>query len=90
MRATALPADLALADAARALAAALQRKRMAVDVLVNNAGMPEQGAFVAMPGRRHQQLVHLNVSGLTAMLASFVPPGVERGRAGPSGASAAC
>ena len=79
VKVTVLPADLALADAAQALAAALQRKRMAVDVLVNNAGVLEQGAFVAMPARRHQQLIDLNVSGLTAMLASFVPPMVERG-----------
>ena len=79
VKVTVLPADLALAGAAQALAAALQRKRMAVDVLVNNAGVLEQGAFVAMPARRHQQLIDLNVSGLTAMLASFVPPMVERG-----------
>lgn len=79
VKVTVLPADLALAGAAQALAVALQRKRIAVGVLVNNAGVLEQGAFVAMPAQRHQQLIALNVSGLTAMLASFVPPMVERG-----------
>jgi len=78
-RVTVLPVDLALAGAAQALAAALQRKRIAIDVLVNNAGVLEQGAFSAMPAQRHQQLIDLNVSGLTAMLATFVPSMVERG-----------
>jgi short-subunit dehydrogenase len=74
-----LPADLALSGAAQVLAMALQRKRIAVDVLVNNAGVLEQGAFVAMSAQWQQQLIALNVSGLTVMLASFVPPTVERG-----------
>lgn len=78
-RVTVLSADLALPDAAQALVATLQRRRIAIDVLVNNAGVLEQGAFIAMPAQRHQQLIDLNVSGLTAMLAGFVPPMVERG-----------
>ena len=74
-----LPADLALSGAAQVLAMALQRKRIAVDVLANNAGVLEQGAFVAMSAQWYQQLIALNGSGLTTMLASFVPPMVERG-----------
>ena len=75
-RVTVLPADLALADAARALVAALQRRRMAVDALVDEAGVLEQGAFVAMPARQHQRLIDPTVSGLTAKLARFAPPRV--------------
>ncbi|CAN5256553.1 SDR family NAD(P)-dependent oxidoreductase [soil metagenome] len=74
-----LPADLVQADAAAALAAKLRRKRLAVDVLVNNAGALEQGAFVTMPVARHQALIDLNISGLTAMLAAFLPSMVARG-----------
>ena len=74
-----LPADLAQAGAAAALAASLRRKRRPVDVLVNNAGVLEQGAFVAIPAVRHQALIDLNVSGLTAMLAAFLPPMIARG-----------
>jgi short-subunit dehydrogenase len=62
------------------LAAALRRKRRPVDVLVNNAGVLEQGAFCAITPDRHQRLIDLNVSGLTAMLAAFVPAMVARGR----------
>ncbi|HRQ97640.1 MAG TPA: SDR family NAD(P)-dependent oxidoreductase, partial [Candidatus Accumulibacter phosphatis] len=65
---------------AAALASRLRRRRMAIDILVNNAGVLEHGAFVRMDAGRQQQLIDLNVSGLTAMLAQFVPAMVERGR----------
>ena len=74
-----MPADLAQPGAAQALAAALRRKRRRVDVLVNNAGMLEQGAFAAGDAERHQRLIALNVGGLTALLAAFVPAMVARG-----------
>jgi hypothetical protein len=75
----ACPADLSRPGAAAVLAAALRRKRLAIDVLVNNAGVLEQGPFTGIPAQRHQALVDLNVSGLTAMLAHFLPPMVRRG-----------
>lgn len=74
-----LPADLTRRGAAAALAAALRRKRRPVDVLVNNAGVLEQGAFSNIAAERHQELIDLNVSGLTAMLSAFVPSMVARG-----------
>jgi len=75
-----LPADLARPEAAAALAATLRRRRRAVDVLVNNAGVLEQGHFTAIAAERHQALIALNVAGLTAMLSAFVPGMVRRGR----------
>jgi short-subunit dehydrogenase len=72
-------ADLAQRDGARQLAAALRRKRIAVDVLVNNAGVLEQDKFADIPASRHQALIDLNVSGLTAMIVSFLPPMLRRG-----------
>ena len=51
-----------------------------VDVLVNNAGVLTHGAFVDMPATRHRELIDLNVTGLTEMLAHFVPPMVARGQ----------
>ena len=74
------PTDLAQAGAAAALAAAMRRKKLRIDILVNNAGVLEHGAFAAIPPARHQELISLNVAGLTAMLAHFIPPMVERGR----------
>jgi uncharacterized protein len=72
-------ADLARPASAQALATALRRKRIAIDVLVNNAGVLQQGAFVSTPPRRHQEMIDLNVAGLTAMLAQFLPPMCKRG-----------
>ena len=74
------PADLSLPGAAARLAAAMARARRPIDVLVNNAGVLEHGAFVAMPAARQQELIALNVAGLTAMLAAFVPAMVSRGQ----------
>jgi len=72
-------ADLSQAGTAAALAAALRRKRLQVDMLVNNAGVLEHGAFCDISAARHQELIDLNVSGLCAMLAQFVPGMRERG-----------
>jgi len=79
VRAVVLVADLAKPGAAAALAASLRRKRLAIDLLVNNAGVLEQGRFVRIPARRHQALIDLNVASLTAMLVQFLPPMIKRG-----------
>lgn len=79
VKAVVQPADLAQPGAAHGLATELKRKRIEVDVLVNNAGVLEQGEFCAIDAERHQQLIDLNVSALTAMLAAFVPAMRERG-----------
>ena len=73
------PADLARRGAARALAIALKRRRIRVDVLVNNAGVLQQGGFTAIPSQRHRELIDLNVAAVTEMLAHFLPPMCERG-----------
>jgi len=70
--AVALPADLSRPQAAAALATALRRRRLTVDVLVNNAGVLEAGLFARMPARSHRQMIDLNVSALSAVLAQFV------------------
>lgn len=73
-------ADLSRPGAAAELHAAMQRKRCSVDVLVNCAGVLEQGAFTAIAHERHQAIIDLNISGLTAMLSAFVPGMVQQGR----------
>lgn len=80
VKAWAVAADLARPDAAAGLASAMKRARRPIDLLVNNAGVLAHGSFVEMPAQRHQQLIDLNISGLTAMLAAFVPPMVARGQ----------
>lgn len=72
-------ADLSKLNAAGELAATMKRNNIHVDVLVNNAGVLEQGAFADIATDRHQDLIDLNVSGLTAMLAHFLPPMLAHG-----------
>jgi short-subunit dehydrogenase len=57
----------------------MTRKHVAIDVLVNCAGVLEQGAFTAIAPASHQAIIDLNISGLTSMLSAFVPEMVRRG-----------
>ncbi len=75
-----LPADLAAPGAAAALAATLKRRRRRIDILVNNAGVLAQGRFTQLAPAQQQQIVDLNISGLTALLTAFVPAMVARGQ----------
>lgn len=79
VKVTVLPADLSEAGAAARLLAAVKRRKIDIDILVNNAGVLESGAFIDMSPQRHQELISLNVGGLTDMLAHFAPLMAERG-----------
>ena len=74
------PSDLSKAGSAAALAAKMKKGGHAIDVLVNCAGVLEHGQFIKMRPSRHQELIDLNVSALTAMLSEFLPPMVTRGK----------
>jgi uncharacterized protein len=74
-----LPADLSKRGAARKLAASLKAQNIELDVLVNCAGVLEHGHFVSNGAASHQQMIDLNISGLTAMLDVFLPDMVKRG-----------
>jgi short-subunit dehydrogenase len=73
------PSDLSKGGNAGLLAARMKKDRHAIDILVNCAGVLELGEFVKMPPGRHQELIDLNVSALTEMLAHFIPPMLARG-----------
>jgi len=79
IQAHAVPVDLAQPGSAQNLSRQLRKDRLTVDVLVNCAGVLEHGQFIQMPAKKHQNMIDLNLSALTAMLAIFVPPMVERG-----------
>ncbi len=72
--------DLTERGAPGALAAKLKRARVEIGILVNDAGVLAQGDFTAVSAARHQALIDLNVSALTAMLAHFLPPMQARKR----------
>ncbi len=73
-----MAADLAVPGAASQLASGVARKKLHVDVLVNCAGVLHQGPFSGMAGGTHQQMIDLNISGLTAMLSAFLPAMAQR------------
>ncbi len=72
-------ADLSQPGAVQKLATAMKRARRPVDLLVNSAGVLEHGAFVGIRAGRHRELIELNVTALSEMLAHFLPPMVARG-----------
>jgi short-subunit dehydrogenase len=79
VQAMVMAADLAEPGAAGLLAATLTGRNRIPDVLVNCAGVLEQQAFADTPPDKHQAIIDLNISALTAMLANFLPPMVARG-----------
>ncbi len=74
-------ADLANHEQVSQLGDWLQRKGMATDLLVNNAGLGDRGAFATSdPGRVHHMLA-VNVVALT-LLTRHLLPGMVRARRG--------
>lgn len=71
--------DLTAPDAPRLLSEELISQGKQIDMLINNAGVLEHGAFVAIAPDDHHNIVQLNVVALTAMLAHLLPPMVARG-----------
>ncbi|MET0313272.1 MAG: SDR family oxidoreductase [Hansschlegelia sp.] len=80
--ASAIPADLAKPDGAKALAIEVGRKGHVVDVLVNNAGFGLRGSFAALSFDRQLEMVQVNVMAPTALAGLFLPGMLARGRGG--------
>lgn len=73
-------ADLSHRGSAKKLAATIDKQDIEIDVLVNCAGVLEHGRFVDLGSSTAQNMIDLNVSGLTSMLNHFLPPMVTRGK----------
>ncbi|MDR3498251.1 MAG: SDR family oxidoreductase [Parvibaculum sp.] len=80
VEATVMPADLSTPGAPKALFEAVKKRKLAIDILVNNARVLEMGAFNAISPERHQELIALNVATLTDMTSRFLAPMLERGK----------
>ena len=80
VNATVQAADLARPGAPADLQARLQRQKHNIDVLVNCAGVLEQGVFTDLDHSSHQGMIDLNISALTGMLSAFVPDMVQQGQ----------
>ncbi|MBI4360258.1 SDR family oxidoreductase [Candidatus Micrarchaeota archaeon] len=72
--------DLSDSSAPKRLFDVLKKKRIAVDVLVNNAGFGLHGEFVDTDLKTELSMIQVNVSALTALCKWFVGPMAQKGR----------
>ena len=79
---TVIAADLGKPGAAASLAADLDRRGLAVDVLVNNAGLGAGGPFHESDGTRVSEMLQVNVVALTELTHALLPAMVARSRGG--------
>ncbi len=78
VRVRVVEADLTDSATPAAIRKALARLR--VEILVNNAGTLEGGAFAALAAGRLEEMLELNVGSLARMTREFLPVMVRRGR----------
>jgi len=72
--------DLIRPDSRRALAEEMDRRGLAVDWLINNAGFGTVGRFWKLPVERELEELRLNVEALVELTGRFLPAMVRRGR----------
>src|SRR2546423_2712909 len=80
-RPTVLPADLGHGDAAQVIAAALERRGLEPDVVVNNAGFGLVGAADTLDRADQLAMIDVNVRALTELSLAFIDS-LERRRGG--------
>jgi hypothetical protein len=74
--------DLAAAAAPREIADELATGGIAIDVLVNNAGFGERGAFFDLGLERQMNMLQVNIQTLTELTRRLLPAMIERRRGG--------
>lgn len=73
-------ADLSDAEAVENLLRRLDERGLAVDVLINNAGLGEAELFERSTWSRVQQIVAVNITAMLRLSHHFLPPMISRGR----------
>ena len=80
IRAVVLARDLSRPGAASELFHATQKRRLDVEILVNNAATLFAGDFGRVPLQDHLEVIQLNMVALTTLAHLFLHPMLERGR----------
>jgi short-subunit dehydrogenase len=75
-------ADLADLVQLNQLLAWLDREKIDVDLLINNAGLGDSGAFATSDPIRNEQMTLVNIVALTALTRHLLPRMIARGRGG--------
>jgi uncharacterized protein len=78
--ATVIESDLA--TEADKLPAKVKRRRLQVDLLVNNAGFGTHGHFTEIDAKREAEMVRVNCESVVTLTHAFLPGMIERGRGG--------
>ena len=73
-----IPADLAEVDAAQSLVDEINKRKLVVDVLVNNAGFGELGRFDEISAERQVNMVRLNVLTVMHLTRLLLPEMLKR------------
>ncbi|MEB3213882.1 MAG: SDR family oxidoreductase [Leptolyngbyaceae bacterium] len=79
--ARAIAQDLTKPDAAVTVADAVAAQGLTVDMLINNAGFGDYGAFSDRPRQRHLDMIQLNIAALVDLTYQFLP-GMQHRRSG--------
>lgn len=74
-----IPADLADPSTPAALFGEIARRRLTIDVLINNAGYGVTGSFLARPWLTHAQFIQVMMSAPAELCHRFLPAMRERG-----------
>ncbi len=82
VKAHVLPKDLSLPAAGREIEDELRNAGIRVDVLVNNAGFGDRGAFAELGIERQLKMVQVNVGVVTELTRRFLPGMIERSKGG--------
>lgn len=77
-RVTCIEADLAQPAAPQFIFAEVQRQKLQVDLLINNAGFGAAGDFASLPLERQLAMLQVNVLALVALAHLFIKPMLQR------------
>ena len=79
-KATVIECDLG--SEADKLPGKVKRRKLDVDLLVNNAGFGTRGRFTDIAGKRDAEMVRVNCEAVVILTHAFVPGMIERGKGG--------
>jgi short-subunit dehydrogenase len=77
-----LTADLSLPETPKRIFAELSAQKIAVDMLVNNAGFGALGNFAELSLPRQLEMLQVNITALTELTGLFLPGMIQRKRGG--------
>jgi short-subunit dehydrogenase len=78
----ATPIECDLANEAEKLPASVKRRRLQVDLLINNAGFGLRGRFLDLDAKRQAEMVRVNSVAIVILTRAFLPGMVERDSGG--------